>query len=179
MSLADKHLHLCSCNGTMPLDAPALARALELAGTPVVRTMLCQKELAAFEGRTAGDVVVACTQEARLFGDVAEEGGKTQTIRFINIRETGGWSAEANVATPKIAALLALAGLPEPAPVPRVEYRSEGRVLIVGPAEAALKWAKPLSSQPGVTVLLTGRASGAELPAERAFPVYSGKLTRI
>ena len=179
MSLADKHLHLCSCNGTMPLDAPALARALELAGTPVVRTMLCQKELAAFEGRTAGDVVVACTQEARLFGDVAEEGGKTQTIRFINIRETGGWSAEANVATPKIAALLALAGLPEPAPVPRVEYRSEGRVLIVGPAEAALKWAKPLSSQLGVTVLLTGRASGAELPAERAFPVYSGKLTRI
>ena len=30
MSLADKHLHLCSCNGTMPLDAAALARALEL-----------------------------------------------------------------------------------------------------------------------------------------------------
>jgi len=57
MSLADKHLHLCSCNGTMPLDAPALARALELAGTPVVRTMLCQKELAAFEG-TLGPVAV-------------------------------------------------------------------------------------------------------------------------
>ena len=179
MSLADKHLHLCSCNGTMPLDAPALARALELSGTPVVRTMLCQKELAAFEGRADGDVVVACTQEARLFGDVAEEGGKTQTIRFINIRETGGWSAEAKAATPKIAALLALAGLPEPAPVPRVEYRSEGRVLVVGPADTALKWAKTLSSQLGVTVLLTGRTRGGELPAERAFPVYSGKLTRI
>ena len=56
--------------------------------------MLCQKELAAFADGAAGDVVVACTQEARLFGDVAEEGGAAQTIRFVNIRETGGWSAE-------------------------------------------------------------------------------------
>jgi ferredoxin len=179
MSLADKNLHLCSCNGTMPLDAAALARALVLSGTPTVQTMLCQKELAAFAGRAEGDVVVACTQEARLFGDVAEEGGKTQTIRFVNIRETGGWSAEANAATPKIAALLALAGLPEPEPVPRVAYRSEGRLLIVGPAEAALQWAKPLSGELGVTVLVTGRATGAELPAEREFPVHSGKLTKI
>ena len=179
MSLADKRLHLCSCNGTMPVNAAALARALDLAGTPEVRTMLCQKEIAAFAGDAAGDVVVACTQEAQLFGDVAEEGGKTQTIRFVNIRETGGWSAEAKAATPKIAALLALAGLPEPEPVPRVAYNSEGRLLIVGPAEAALQWAKPLSAQLGVTVLATGRATGAELPAVREFPVYSGRLARI
>jgi len=91
----------------MPLDAAALARALELSGEPSVRTMLCQKELAQFSDRAAGDVVVACTQEARLFGDIAEEGGKTQAIRFVNIRETGGWSADAKRATPKIAALLA------------------------------------------------------------------------
>jgi len=179
MSLAGKNLHLCSCNGTMPLDAAALARALALADTPAVQTMLCQKELAAFAGRAEGDVVVACTQEARLFGDVAEEGGRTQTIRFVNLRETGGWSSEAKAATPKIAALLALAGLPEPEPVPRVAYRSEGRLLIVGPAEAALQWAKPLSAELGVTVLVTGRAVGAELPAERDFPVHSGRLTKI
>jgi len=179
MSLADKHLHLCSCNGTMPIDAAALARTLELAGTPEVRTMLCQKELAFFAGHARGDVVVACSQEARLFGDVAEEGGKTQTIRFVNIRETGGWSAEAKVATPKIAALLSLAGLPEPAPVPRIDYRSEGRLLIVGPAEASLQWAKALCAHLGVTVLVTGRAAGAELPAERQFPVYSGRIVAI
>jgi len=29
MSLADKELHLCSCNGTMPLDAASLAKAGE------------------------------------------------------------------------------------------------------------------------------------------------------
>ena len=119
MSLDGVSLQLCSCNATMPLDRDALARALELSGTPVVRSMLCQKELAAFAGAAAGDVVVACTQEAKLFGDVAEEGKRAQTIRFVNIRETGGWSAEAKAATPKIAALLALAGLPDPDPVPR------------------------------------------------------------
>ena len=179
MSLADKNLHLCSCNGTMPLDGAALARALELAGPLPVRTMLCQKELSAFADRASGDVVVACTQEAKLFGDVAEEGGKTQAIRFVNIRETGGWSAESKQATPKIAALLALAGMPEPEPVPRVAYTSQGQLLIVGPAAAALHWADVLSGQLAVTVLATGRTVGAELPAERAYPVYSGKLAQV
>src|SRR4030095_807411 len=157
MTIKDKTLHLCSCNSTMPLDGEALARALELSGTPPLKTMLCQKELPAFSDRSAGDVVVACTQKARLFGDVAEEGGKTQTIRFVNIRETGGWSAEAKGAMPKIAALLALAGLPEPDPVPRVTYRSQGRLLVARPAEAALHWAKSLSGHLAVTVLVTGR----------------------
>ena len=89
MSLEGANLHLCSCNGTMPLDREALARALELSGVPVARSMLCQKELAAFAGNSAGEVVVACTQEAKLFGDVAESAGRAQTIRFVNIRETG------------------------------------------------------------------------------------------
>ncbi len=179
MTIKDKTLHLCSCNATMPLDADALARVLELSGTPELKTMLCQKELAAFTDRSSGDVVVACTQEARLFGDVAEEGGRTQTIRFVNIRETGGWSAEARSSTPKIAALLAMAGLPEPEMVPRVSYRSEGRLLIIGPADAALHWAGVLAPQLAVTVVITGRAMGAELPAERNFPAYSGRMTAL
>ena len=179
MSLADKHLHLCSCNGTMAIDAAALARALELAGAPAVKTMLCQKELAAFADSAAGDVVVACTQEAKLFGDIAEEGGRTQAIRFVNLRETGGWSAESRQATPKMAALLALAAMPEPDPVPRVAYASQGQLLIVGPADAALHWAGVLSEQLAVTVLATGRGTGSELPAARDFPVYSGTLVRL
>jgi len=179
MSLDGVNLHLCSCNGTIPLDREALARALGLSGIPAVKAMLCQKELAAFAGGAAGDVVVACTQEAKLFGDVAEEGGRAQTIRFVNIRETGGWSADAGSATPKIAALLALAGLPDPDPVPRVAYRSDGQLLIVGPPDAALYWADALSAQLAVTVLVTGRSVGAELPTERNYPVHSGKLTRL
>ncbi len=178
MSLRDSTLHLCNCNGTMPLDAAALARALELAGPLPIHRQLCQKELAAFVDGAAGDVIVACTQEARLFGDVAEEGGKTRTIRFVNIREAGGWSAEAVAATPKVAALLAAAALPEPDPVPRVAFKSEGQLLIVGSAAAALNWAQRLHEQLAVTVLITGRAAGSELPLERDYPVYSGRLAR-
>ncbi len=178
MSLQDKTLHLCSCNGTMPLDAAALARALEWVGELPAHTQLCQKELAVFADRASGDVVVACTQEARLFGDIAEDRGKAQTIRFVNIRETAGWSAEAAATTPKIAALLAMAALPEPAPVPRVAFKSEGQLLIAGPARDALAWARRLHEQLAVTVLVTSDATGSELPARRDYPVFSGKIER-
>ncbi len=179
MSAADKKLFLCSCNGTMPLDGDALARALALGGDPGVHTALCQRELDQFAANARGDVVVACTQEQRLLSEVAEEGGKTQAIRFVNIRETGGWSAEAKGATPKIAALLAMAALPDPDPVPSVAYNSSGQLLIVGPMGAALHWADALKDRLNVTVLATGRAMGSELPAERAYPVYSGELESL
>ena len=52
------------------------------------------------------DVTVACTQEAALFTEVAQK-----SIKFVNIRELGGWSGEKS--TPKIAALIAMAALPE------------------------------------------------------------------
>src|SRR4029453_10526564 len=146
---------LCSCNGTMPLDGDALARALDLPQRPGIRTMLCQKELGIFAAEAQGDVVVACTQEARLLGDVAEEGGKAQAIRFVNIRENGGWSAEAAAATPKIARPRAPAPNPEPDPVPRVAYSSSGQLLVVGPMREALKWAQALSDALAVTVLAT------------------------
>ena len=183
MSVAEKTLFLCSCNGTMPLDSEALARALALKGNPGVHTMLCQRELAQFSAGASGDVVVACTQEQRLLSGVADEVGKAQSIRFVNIRETGGWSAEAGSATPKIAALLAMAALPDPDPVPSVSYQSSGQLLIVGPLAAALHWADVLKGGLDVTVLATGRTTGnapaTELPAERTYPVYSGDLQSL
>lgn len=179
MSLSEKNLHLCSCNGTMPLDAAALARALQLATPPEIATSLCQRQLTQFADGVAGDALVACTQEARLLGDVAEEGGRTHAIHFVNIRETGGWSAEAKAATPKIAALLAMAALPDPDPVPGVSYKSAGQLLIIGPVAAALYWAGVLGPQLAVTVLATGPTTGTDLPAERAFSVFSGEVTRV
>ena len=135
MSADDKTLHLCSVQRhDAARRGGARPRARRASVELPLHTELCQKELARFADRADGDVLVACTQEARLFGDVAEDGGKTQTIRFVNIRETAGWSAEARAATPKIAALLAMAALPEPQPVPRVAFKSEGQLLIVGPA---------------------------------------------
>ncbi len=179
MSVIDKTLFLCDCNRTMPLDGKALGRALGLPVAPTIHTILCQRELSRFAAGAQGDVLVACTQEQRLLGDVAEEGGKSQTIRFVNIRETGGWSAEASGATPKIAALLAMAAMPDPEPVPSVGYLSEGQLLIAGPLAAALHWADVLQDRLTVTVLATGRTQGSELPPERRFPIFSGRLTTL
>ena len=142
--------------------------------------MLCQKELAAFAGRAAGDVVVACTQEARLFGDVAEEGGKTQTIRFVNIRETGGWSAEATRrdAQDRRAARAGGTARARAGAARGLSVRGPPADRRPGRGRAALGEAR-CRAQLAVTVLVTGRAAGAELPAERDFPVYSGKLTKL
>ena len=67
--------------------------------------------------RSGEDVVVACTQEERLFADLGRQTeGAISPIRFVNIRETGGWSRDASKAGPKIAALLAAAHLPSRRP---------------------------------------------------------------
>ena len=179
MSLAGKKVFLCSCNGTMPLDGDALAKALALPANPGVHTLLCQRELARFVEGAQGDVIAACTQEQQLLSNAADEGGRTQAIRFVNIRETGGWSDEAHAATPKIAALLAMAALPDTEPVPSVGYASGGQVLITGPLAAALYWAEALKDRVDVTVLATGRTMGADLPSERAYPVYSGEVKSL
>ena len=179
MTAADKTLLVCNCNRTMPIDAAALSRALALPARLHVHSMMCQRELAQFSEAAKGDVVVACTQEQRLLGEVAEEGGRAQEIRFVDIRESAGWSAEAGAATPKIAALLAMASLPDPEPVPSVSYESKGQLLVTGPLDAALYWAEALKERMPVTVLATGRAAGAPLPSERAYPVYTGKLDAL
>ncbi|MCC6193400.1 MAG: 4Fe-4S binding protein [Burkholderiales bacterium] len=179
MTLTDKTLFVCNCNRTMPLDGGALARALGLPAAPKLHSAMCRRELGDFAAAAAGDVVVACTQEQRLLDEVTREGGRVQEIRFVNIRETAGWSSEAAAATPKIAALLAMAALPDPAPVPSVSYKSDGQLLIAGPLDAALHWAEALHEQLAVTVVATGRTHGTALPIEREYPVYSGKLTAL
>lgn len=167
---------ICNCNRTMPLDGKAVARALKLTTTPQVHSELCRKHLAAFEAavKNGNDLVVACTQEAPLFSELHSELKGSGNIQFVNIRETAGWSAEAKAAMPKIAALLALADLPEPEPVPVVSYRSGGSLLIIGPGAAALQWADRLAEQLAVNVLVTGDAGKHELPSTRRYPVFSG-----
>ena len=178
MKVSDKTVALCTCNGTMPLDADAIARAAETTAGPIHAAM-CQKDLARYKEGVGGDMLVACTQEQRLLGHIADEAGTVRTIRFVNIREMAGWSAEAARATPKIAALLATASLPDPDPVPSVAYRSEGQLLIIGPLEPALRWADALSPALSVTVLATHVEPATELPSARTFAVLSGRLTGL
>ena len=132
---------ICDCNKTMPLNGPALRQALGAdagAGLETVHSTLCRREAGAFQraAKGADDLLVACTQESRLFLALNDEtegapGPAERPIRFVNIRETGGWSKDAGAATPKLAALIAAAQLPAPDPVPVVTYRSTGRVLVI------------------------------------------------
>jgi len=179
MSLEGKTLKVCSCNRTVAVDAAALAKALKADAPLTVHDQLCRRDATAFQAALAGDgeVIIACTQEAALFGELAEQAGARAPLRFVNVREQGGWGTRGHEATAKIAALVAMAALPEPEPAPAVEFKSGGDLLIIGPAEAALDWAERLSSQLQVCVLITGK--GGELPLERKYPVWSGRVAKL
>ncbi len=179
MSLKGKTLKLCNCNRTLPLDAKALAAALKTGEAIPIHTELCRKESGAFQATLNDpDVLIACTQEAPLFTELATLADSKSELRFFNIREAAGWSAEGRQATPKIAAIVAVAALPEPDPVPRVDYKSGGQLLIIGPSGAALDWAARLASQLEPSVLIT-RSEGGELPVERRYPVWSGTNVKV
>jgi ferredoxin len=170
---------ICNCNQTIPLQAQTLGQALGEELKPY--TALCRREAGDFQRavQSGQNVVVACTQEKRLFSELAEQTeGAISPIRFVNIRETGGWSAEAGHASPKMAALLAAARLPEPDPVPTVTYKSEGRLLILGPVDAAERAAALLADAMQVTIWAegAGTAGGAQ---ERRYPVMAGRLQSL
>ena len=159
----------------MPLEPRALGAVLNEPLT--LHSTLCRREAGAFEQALgAGDeVVVACTQEVRLFGEIAAQTPGAAPVRFVNIRETGGWSKDAAKAMPKIAALLAAAHLPEPEPVPTVTYKSAGRLLIIGELDAAERAADLVADTLDATLFSLGAGSngGAQ---ERRYPVLAGRI---
>src|SRR6185295_11715566 len=69
---------ICDCNKTMPLDAAALAKALppEAAqGLSALHSTLCRREAGSFQRAAKGgeDLLVACTQEGRLYLELNAE----------------------------------------------------------------------------------------------------------
>jgi ferredoxin len=162
----------------MPLDPRSLGAALN--ETLTLHSTLCRREAGAFEAalKTGEDVVVACTQERRLFTELSVGANSSAPIRFVNIRETGGWSRDAASASPKIAALLAAAHLPDPEPVATVTYKSAGRVLIIGQLGAAERAAELLGDDLDVTLFTQG-AGDAGAAQERRYPVLGGKIESL
>ena len=185
---------ICNCNQTMALDAPALRQALsktpgaQTDGLETVHTLLCRRQAPEFQraakaSSASGDeLLVACTQESRLFLQLNEatEGAASITerpIRFVNIRETAGWTQDKTSTTPKIAALLAMAQLPAPEPVASASYRSGGRCLVVGAGPALEEAAALLQDKLDVSVLLT--SVGGALAQSHSRPTHTGTLTRL
>ncbi len=116
MEMRGKRVLICDCESSMPLDAGKLTAACQAVGGEgefELNTQLCRAQLGNFQQAILGQapVLVACTQEAPLFTELAAEDNPEVALGFVNIRERAGWSERAAEATPKIAALLAEAAL--------------------------------------------------------------------
>ncbi|MGC2415494.1 MAG: 4Fe-4S binding protein [Stellaceae bacterium] len=166
-------LMVCSCEDTMPLDKGALAK-----GCPghdiVAGRQLCRAELERFRALAAAGVpiTVGCTQEVPLFSEVAGE--TNSDLRFVNLRETAGWSTDAAHAGPKMAALAAAAALPI-SEASFVQLESAGVLLIYGRDERALEAAGLLKDSLDVTVLLS-RPGEIAPPRTTDFPIVKGTV---
>lgn len=159
----------------MKIDGEALSRALGLDGPPSVHNQLCRSEIAAYEEAygAGAALMVACTQEAPLFREIAEEAGGEPPV-FVNIRERAGWCEKGRDATPKMAALLADAAY-EPRPTGLITLKSEGVCLVYGAGEAALEAARLLAERLSVTLLLSD--PGDVMPPSVAnIPIYRGRI---
>src|SRR5215211_7549691 len=173
MSAAASRLLICSCEKTMPLDAEAIGRGCTAKLTQA--NQLCGLDLDRFKEALAEGlpITVACTQEAPLFREVAENFPEAQ-LTFVNIRETGGWSKGAAAAGPKAAALIAAAGEDMP-PISLVTLESGGVALIYGRDEIAIDAAQRLADRLDITVLLT-RPGDITPRRINEFPVLNGTI---
>ena len=159
MSDAPSHerLMICNCKKTMDLDGDRLRKALKADGELPVHAELCRGGIASFErALSQGEPLhIACTQEAALFREVAEEKGfEDADLTFTNIRETAGWCEAKSEAIPKMAALLAQAAY-QAKPTGALTLNSEGVCLVYGAGQAALDVAVKLSRHLSVSVVLS------------------------
>ena len=178
----------------MPLDRPALARALSLTpgasadGVTTPLSLLCRREAGTFQqaaletGANAEPLLVACTQESRLFVELNDHTPgvaptSVRPIHFVNLRETGGWSRDAALATPKLAALIAAAQAPDPEPVGTVSYASTGRCLIVGSADACTRAAALLADKLDLSLLIDGQRGTLSQAHQHA--THTGQLRQL
>lgn len=166
----------CTCEGTMSLDEGALAKA-GCGGDPAAH-QLCRANLDRFQAALAigAPVTVTCTQEAPLFREVAEAEAPDVDLRFANIRETAGWTAQADQSGPKMAALIAAAEV-APAAFSYTSMESEGVALVLGRDETAIEAARELSAALDITVLLTPEAEVMP-PRQTVFPVLQGRIRK-
>lgn len=173
MAGMDKRVLLCNCEKSMAVYGKDIGAALGSDELPV-HTNLCRREIARFEeALDADEIVVACTQEAALFSEMAGEAGKPAP-RFFNIRETAGWSEEGKKAGPKMAALALLATRAN-RPARLKSIHSDGLCLVTGSGQKAVDAAVLLNRTLSVTLLLAD-ATGILLPPTLDFPVFCGKV---
>ncbi|MEO4001937.1 4Fe-4S binding protein [Mesorhizobium sp. CAU 1732] len=168
-------IFVCSCEKSMPAYGDSVARGYKRAQVKSA-DQLCGAEIEHVRSalRAGGAITIACTQQAPLFREVAEDVGFAGDLAFANIRETAGWSSEAANAGAKAAALVAMAAEPATAPE-QVTLTSNGVALVYGRDETAIEAGRQLANDLDVTVLLA--RSGDVVPnSVWDFPVVQGTI---
>lgn len=168
---------ICDCEGTMALDAKALAKAFD--GVDIQsHSNLCRSQIDALSKAAAGDgpVTVTCTQEVPVFLETLDGVENPSPVTYVNIRERAGWSDEGGKATAKMAALIAEAQV-KIEPAKNMVLTSDGAVLIIGSGDLALDAAKRLSGRLDVTLVFEGKSGQTVMPPQLMdIPVFSGNL---
>lgn len=174
MASSERTCFVCSCEQTMDFDVDVVAKSC--GGKVLAGRQFCGAEADRVRKALAepGLVTIACTAQAPLFREMAEDAGDVAQLAYANVRETAGWSSEGAQAAPKVAALIAAAAEEMP-PIALTSLTSEGVALIYGRDEAAIEAARRLSDKLDVTVLLS-RPGEVMPPREYAFPVLRGTI---
>ena len=161
---------LCRCQGRVA-DA-----AIEAAGVDAqiaITDGLCRH--GTVDQLPASVRQIGCTREAPLLEAAAGE----RALRFFPAREyASGGAADG----PRLAALIAMARLPEPPPVDAVSYSSAGRLAILGDGPLALAWAQRLHGKADGQLQVTVFAEDEQpLPAAspRRVPVHRAQQVGI
>ncbi len=170
-----ERLLLCSCEGSMKVDAETASAALGSIDVKAVNA-LCTTELdvAGAALQDDGMTMIACGQMTALFEELAEEMGAEDRLATVDIRDRAGWTGDES-AFAKQAALLAEAALPRPQ-TPTKDVVSEGTCLILGRADIVLPVAERLSDTLAVTCLLSDAPK--ELAPDGRFDIATGGLKR-
>ncbi|WP_299678532.1 4Fe-4S binding protein [uncultured Roseobacter sp.] len=169
-----KKLLLCDCLGSQRVERDAISAATGLNCTKVM-THACGKELPrTADHLAAGDLIIACQQESRLFIDLAED-TDVEMPAFVDLRDRAGWGDDGADATPKMAALAAEALLGAP-PERTIDISSAGACLVVGSGEIAIKAATDLAATLAVTLLVP---HPEDIEPGGAFDVVCGELRSV
>jgi ferredoxin len=169
-------LLVCDCEGTMQIDGAALSEALGRDTPLKICSQLCRREIGDFEAALALEgppPLVACTQEAPLFDEVAGDAGHAGA-RYVNIRERAGWGDAGAAALPKMAALIKDAQF-ETKPTRLMSISSDGQCLVYGRGQAALDVAERLAGRLSVSVLLR-EAGDAIPPSVQNVAIHTGRV---
>ena len=169
---------ICNCERSMTLDGKKICKAAGGGQEPDVFSNLCRAEVGKFAEAVAGHakVLVACTQEAPLFSELAQEQAYDGELRFANIRERAGWSSDKRSNSAKIAALLADAAQSSE-PAGSISVTSSGQCLVYGAVQQALDAARKLNSRIPTTLLLS-EPDDVIPPVSADVAVFKGKISK-